>query len=313
MERRYLVAALALIATFAIFSREFRSGRLDKLPRSRAELQADVNCAKRYVAEQLAEKVRPLVDRGVPEEAQMVAELNLPVLAAVNEKIAEAQAAAAQKTAEKKYDTVVRAQETTLRAQQAVQRAEELSARAAERAQELSERANQRAQEISQRANERAQELSIRANERAAEINMRMIEHARQVSDCASERTQRAMERSRATMTPPQAPSLPMHINFEVMAPPDFALPEQAAMAGRHASESVKAQVAAQQIRMVTVQRANQKIVNDVQVVVTRQDLSGGQLAQLSAARAVSRQIERAIQHFLQNLLRTLERTFATI
>ncbi len=272
MERRYLVASLALIATFAIFSREFRSGRLDKLPSSRAELRADVNCAKRYVAERLAAKVRPLVDRGGPEEAQMVAELNLPVLAAVNEKIAEAQATAAQKVAEKKCDTAIRAQETTLRAQQAAQRAEELSARAAQRAQELSARANQRAQEISQRANQRTQELSVRASERAEQINMRMIEHAQQVSDSAIVRAQRAMERSRSKMALPQGQGLPMHINFEVMAQPDFVLPEQAAIAGRLAAESVNAQVAAQQIRIVTVQRANQKIVNDVQVVVTRQD-----------------------------------------
>ena len=32
MERRYLVATLALVATFAIFSREFRAEYLAKLP-----------------------------------------------------------------------------------------------------------------------------------------------------------------------------------------------------------------------------------------------------------------------------------------
>ena len=53
MERRYLVATLALVATFAIFSREFRTGHLANLPCSRAELRADLACAKHYVADQL--------------------------------------------------------------------------------------------------------------------------------------------------------------------------------------------------------------------------------------------------------------------
>ena len=302
MERRYLAATLALIATFAIFSREFRSGRMDKLPCSRAELQADVNCAKRYLAERLAAKLRPLVDRGVPEEAQMVAELDLPVLAAVNVKIAEAQAAAAQKTAEKNCDRALRAQDATRRAQETAERAEEVSARAVERAGELSARASERAQQITDRANERAQELSVRTNERAVEIKARAIEQA-----------QRAIERSRSKMVQPKVEHLPIPITFEVMTPQDFALPVQAAVESRLATESVKEQVATQQLRIVTVQRANQKMLNDVRVIVNRQDVSSAGLSQLSAARLVSRQIERAIQHFLRNLLRILERTFATV
>src|ERR1035438_3378442 len=58
MERRYLVATLALVATFAIFSREFRSGHLANLPCSRAALRADLACAKQYVADQLEAKLR---------------------------------------------------------------------------------------------------------------------------------------------------------------------------------------------------------------------------------------------------------------
>lgn len=312
MERRYLVATLALVATFAIFSREFRSGRLDKLPCSRAELQADVACAKQYVAERLAAKVRPLVDRGVPEEAQMVAELNLPVLAAVNEAVAEAQATA-QKIAEKNGDVSKRAQDSAQRAQEASERARELGVRAAERAQELSARAAERAQEISEPAVERAQEINARASERAVEVNERVVDRVQRTNPCAMERAQRAMGRSRSKMALPQGQSLPMHINFEVMAPPDFTLPVQAALESRLAVDSVKAHVTAEQLRIITVQRANQKVLNDVRVIVNRQDVSGTGLNQFSAARLVSRQIERAIQHFLQNLLRTLERTFATI
>lgn len=303
MERRYLVATLALAATFAIFSREFRSGHLKALPCSKAELLADFACAKEYVADQLVAKVQPFMHRGGPEEAQMVAELNLPVLAAVNERVAEAQAAVAQKTAEKKCDAAARAQENARRAQEATERAQEMRARAAERAQELSDRANAR-----------AQELSLRTNERAMKINARAIERAQRISACAMERAQRALDRSRSRTARPRVESFPIPINFEAPSPSDFVLPMQAALQSRLAVESVKARVAAQQFRVVTVQRANQKMMNDVQVVVTTQDVSGlGSLTQSSAARTVSRQIEHAIQHFLQNILRTIERTFAAL
>lgn len=225
MERRYLVATLALVSTFTIFSREFRSGHLATLPGSRAELKAEIACAKGYVTEQLVAKVRPFVDRGVPEEQQMVAELNLPVLAAVNEKVAEVQATAAQTIAEKKCDAAVRAQDNARRAQEATQRAHKMSARANERAQELSARAAERAQEISARANERAQELSLRANQRAMEINARAIERAQRISACAMERAQRALEKSRTKMAQPKVESLPIPINFKVASPSDFVLP----------------------------------------------------------------------------------------
>ena len=202
MERRYLVATLALVATFAIFSREFRSGHLATLPCSRAQMRAEIACAKKYVTEQLVAKVRPFADRGVPEEQQMVAELNLPVLAAVNEKVAEAQATAVQQITEKKCDAAVRAQE--------------MSARAAERA-----------QKISARANERAQELSLRANQRAIEINVRAIERAQRISACAMARAQRTLEKSRTKMAQPKVESLPIPINFEVVSPSNFVLPAQ--------------------------------------------------------------------------------------
>jgi hypothetical protein len=292
MERRYLVATLALVATFAIFSREFRSGHLANLPCSRAELMADLACAKRYAADRMVARVRPFVHRGVPEEAQMMAELNLPVLAAVNEQLAEAQAAVAQKTAEKECEAARRAQVNTERAQAATERAHEISARAVER----------------------AQELSIRANERAAEINARAIERAQRINACAMQRAQRAMERSRSRMAQPKVEGYPIPINFEVVSPSDFALPMQISLESRLAVESVKAQVAAEQFRVETLQRANQKIMNNVQVVVTTEDVSGvDPLKQFNGARTLSRQIERAIQHSLQNISRAVDRTFARI
>ena len=216
MERRYLVATLALVATFAIFSREFRSGHLATLPCPRAQMRAEIACAKKYVTDQLVAKVRPFADRGVPEEQQMVAELNLPVLAAVNEKVAEAQATAVQPITEKKCDAAVRAQENARRAQEATERAREMSARAAERA-----------QKISARANERAQELSLRANQRAIEINVRAIGRAQRISACAMARAQRTLEKSRTKMAQPKVESLPIPINFEVVSPSNFVLPAQ--------------------------------------------------------------------------------------
>src|SRR5271157_1012621 len=117
MERRYLVATLALVATFSIFSREFNAGRLSKLPSSKAEVLADLHCAKQYVAEQLMAKLEPLVDRTSPEQAQMVAELNLPEVARTALMSAQSRAQArAQQSAKQKCDVALRAQRDALRA-----------------------------------------------------------------------------------------------------------------------------------------------------------------------------------------------------
>ena len=91
MERRYLVATLALVATFAIFSQAFGSGRLTKLPRSRADVQADIACVRRTVAERIVAQLQPYVGTSAPEQAQMVAELNLPEMASVEQQIDDAQ------------------------------------------------------------------------------------------------------------------------------------------------------------------------------------------------------------------------------
>jgi cobalamin biosynthesis Mg chelatase CobN len=202
MERRYLAATLALVATFAIFSHQFRSAHLTKLPCPRAKLMSELSYAKRYVAERLMAKLQPYVDRRAPEEAQMVAELNLPVLAAVNERVAEVQAEVAQKAAETNCDAAVRAQENARRVQEAAQRAQALSARAA-----------QRAQELGARAQERAREASLRASEHAMEINVRAIERA-----------QRAVRKSQLRLVQPQPAGMPVHINFDVVPTSRFMM-----------------------------------------------------------------------------------------
>ena len=204
MERRYLIATLALVATFAIFSREFRAGHLANLPCTRAELRAEIACAKHYLADQFHSKVHSFVARAIPKEQQMVAELNLPVLAAANEKIAETQVQLAQLTVEKNCEAAMRAQERALRAQEAGFRAQERSLRGVQRAQE------------------RAEEINVRVQERMQEVNARMAVRAQEITVHAVEHAQRNMERAHPKMAYPAA--MPIHVKVE-MASPNFAFP----------------------------------------------------------------------------------------
>jgi hypothetical protein len=300
MERRYLVATLALVATFAIFSREFRAGYMAKLPRTGAELRADLACAKHYVADQLVAKVRPFVDRGIPEEQQMVAELNLPVLVRANEKVAESQALVAEQVAERNCEAVQREQERAMRAQEAGLRAQERNLRAAERAQE-------RAAEMSARAQERAAELSARASERAVEVSAR-----------AMERAQKAMEKSHkwkfVLPNPPNPPSTAIPIDFEFTMPSDIDQQVRAAVQSRVAVQCVRTKVAAQQVQTVMIQQANQNIRNNVSVVVSTQDVSGlSSLTQNPAAHDAIHKLGHDIQHLQNHVVRTIDNVFATL
>src|SRR3974390_3620282 len=80
MERRYLAAALALAATFAIFSGEFCVRNLHKVPHSKTQLKADIACARSYVAKQLMAKLEPYVGSHASEARPMLAELVVPEL-----------------------------------------------------------------------------------------------------------------------------------------------------------------------------------------------------------------------------------------
>jgi len=79
MERRYLVAALAIIATFAVFSRGFHA--LQRISAGHAEnfeAVAAARCLANSAAQEVA-KVRSHFRHGYsPEQAQMVAEMNMP-------------------------------------------------------------------------------------------------------------------------------------------------------------------------------------------------------------------------------------------
>jgi hypothetical protein len=201
MERKYLAATLALAATFAIVSGEFRSGNMAKLPHSRAEAVADLACARRYVAARLMAKLQPYVDHSAPEQAQMVAELNLPQLARVEQKVSDAQAVIAQEAGRQKC-------ETAKRTQLAKQQVFEMRILSTDRAQELSNLAVVRAQDFS----EHAQEWNAMASDRALQMNERAMERAQEITARAMERAQREMERSRSKLAHSQG--MPIHINF---------------------------------------------------------------------------------------------------
>ena len=101
MERRYLVAALAIIATFAVFSRGFRTLEHVSLSygqhvgaTAKSKCDGDVSAASRFMG-----KVRTHLRPGYPEEAQLLAEMNLPIAMAqakVAEQVARQNLAAAQ-------------------------------------------------------------------------------------------------------------------------------------------------------------------------------------------------------------------------
>jgi len=79
MERRYLVAALAIIATFAVFSRGFHAlQRMSAEPSDNYRTMAAARCWASSAAHTVA-RVRSHFQHGYPpEQAQLVAEMNMP-------------------------------------------------------------------------------------------------------------------------------------------------------------------------------------------------------------------------------------------
>jgi hypothetical protein len=79
MERRYLVAALAIVATFAGFSRGFQS--LQRISLQHAEHLGVAAKAQREAgaAVRAAAKIRTHLRPRYPEEAQLLAEMNVPI------------------------------------------------------------------------------------------------------------------------------------------------------------------------------------------------------------------------------------------
>ena len=144
MERRYFVAALALIATFAVFSRGLRAlQQYSQLPGPRVEVRIGMTCptssskVSRWIA-----KARTHLRPALPEEAQLLAEMNLPIAA-----------------------MQARVEEQAARQGEAAARcAREIAMREAERGQREAERA--------QREAERAQRQAIQIQEKMANLNV---------------------------------------------------------------------------------------------------------------------------------------------
>jgi hypothetical protein len=130
MERRYLVATLAIIATFAVFSHGLRTLEHVSLLYGqhvgadlKAKCNADASAASRFMG-----KVRTHLRPGYPEEAQMLAEMNLP--------IAMAQAKVAEEVARQNMAAARCARETALREAQRARREAERAQREATRMRE---------------------------------------------------------------------------------------------------------------------------------------------------------------------------------
>lgn len=222
MERRYLVAIVALASTFAIVSHGFETGRIQKLPRSRAQVLATMACAKQYVAQQLVAKLEPYTGHQ-PEQAQMLAELNLPELARIDERVADAQILAEEQVAKQKC-------EAAMKARKATQHIYQMQILTDDRLQQLNNLAVIQAEELSNRA----QQWQAVADARGIAISSKAIERAQEASVRAFEHAQRSMERSRARLAKQHAPGMPIHINFvapaggftvSVPAPPDAPSP----------------------------------------------------------------------------------------
>lgn len=76
MDRRYLAATLAIVATFAVFSRGLRNGELKTLAcRGYSAVMQRFADSPRMIG-----KVRVHLRPSQPEEAQMLAEMNLPMV-----------------------------------------------------------------------------------------------------------------------------------------------------------------------------------------------------------------------------------------
>src|SRR5450755_3203076 len=79
MERRYLVAALAIVATFMVFSGGFRSlQRISLLHAERLGMAGKARCGAAAAA-RAAAKIQTRLRPGNPEEAQLLAEMNVPI------------------------------------------------------------------------------------------------------------------------------------------------------------------------------------------------------------------------------------------
>jgi hypothetical protein len=210
MERRYLAATLALAATFAVFSGEFCTRYLDKVPHSRAELKADLAFAKHYVAKELMAKLESYVgqDDSTAAPEPMLADLTAPELLSGPET-----AIAPERP---KCPAAVRGR----KAPQAVIELRAIGGDKGRGWSDLSvvraELLSERAQEWQKMANQHAIEINVRALEQAQSDSAKAFEQALRDSARAQEQARRDMEKSRVKVSVPVTTGTAMHINFVV-------------------------------------------------------------------------------------------------
>lgn len=114
MERRYLVAALAIIATFAVVSHGFRFlEHYSSMHIPAMGPMAKGDCLPKRAARAIA-KVRTHLRPASPEEAQLLAEMNVPI-PSLAQQVAEERAIA--KCARSQASAAVRAQREMVRMQ----------------------------------------------------------------------------------------------------------------------------------------------------------------------------------------------------
>ena len=123
MERRYLVAAVALIATFAITSRGFRALEHVSLVRSaHAQTLAAEQCPSSMAARALA-KIHTHLRPRIPEEAQLLAEMDAPLAnmqSTISEQMSRQNQAIEQCARERAMRDAERAYRDAMRLQQQV-------------------------------------------------------------------------------------------------------------------------------------------------------------------------------------------------
>jgi hypothetical protein len=107
MERRYLVAALAMIATFAGVSRGFQSLQQLSLRAHDGQTMSSPQCVLPSIVSRVLAKIKTNLHQTDPEEAQLLAEMNLPI-AALEAKAAEQAAKQSQAAAERARQTAMR-------------------------------------------------------------------------------------------------------------------------------------------------------------------------------------------------------------
>jgi hypothetical protein len=121
MERRYLVAALAIIATFTVTSRGFRTlEHLSVVRAAHAEVFVKSRCQSSSAAQALA-KIGTRLRPRFPEEAQLLAEMNAPLVnvqSTIAEQMARQDAAIARCARERAMRDAERAYRDAMRAQQ---------------------------------------------------------------------------------------------------------------------------------------------------------------------------------------------------